>query len=163
MNGDLQQAILAARKPVVGASTGGHVGFRAKEPSIALASESIALGGYSPFGYLGGSHNQPSPSSKGGGNVGHRWADSILRNEGRRVRVLLAVRDAARMAQKNGINPGEDPIYVGGAIRSGWNLSSDQLSKGLKQLEQFGEIRVVERKKGRHTRFLLNFFEEAEA
>ena len=77
--------------------------------------------------------------------------------------MLLAVRDAARMAEKNGVNPGECPIYVGGAIRAGWNLSSDQLSKGLKQLEQACEIRVVERKKGRHTRFILNLSEEAEA
>lgn len=53
------------------------------------------------------------------------------------------------------MNPEQDEIYVTSVIRDGWNLSADQLSKGLKSLEKKRMIRLTTQRKGRHARFLL--------
>jgi DNA-binding MarR family transcriptional regulator len=88
--------------------------------------------------------------------VAHKWADELLRSiASRQERVVLAVRDAARMAEKQGLTPSRDEIYVASSIRDAWKLKPDQLSKGLKKLRENGFIRFTCSRRGRHTRFVL--------
>ena len=139
--GDLRSQILDARKP-------------AEAP---LVDESIAPGDYSPFGTLSKSSNwSQKKSDRLVVQKAHRWADSLLRDLARRQElVILAVRDAARQAEAKGLDPQKDEIYVANSIRRAWSLTSDQLSKGLKQLEKQGAIRFTHRRRGRHVRFQL--------
>ncbi|MCH7226866.1 hypothetical protein [Haloferula sp. A504] len=85
------------------------------------------------------------------------WADDVLRKKARRhERVILAVRDAARQAERLGKDISVDDIYVADSIREGWNLRSDQLSKGLTALEKQGVVRFTrKRRRGPHARFVL--------
>jgi hypothetical protein len=65
------------------------------------------------------------------------------------------VRDAARQAERLGKNPTVDEIYVADSVRAGWNLKPDQLSKGLRYLEEKRFIRLTSSRRGRHARFVL--------
>ena len=88
--------------------------------------------------------------------MSHQWADRYLKAEANRFeRVTLAVRDAARCAERKRLNPLDDEIYVTSSIRKSWGLSSDQLSKGLKDLEAKQMIKVTSRRKGKHARLVL--------
>jgi hypothetical protein len=141
---DLRARILSARKPVdasPGAST--------------CDAGRIAPEGNSSFGILSktpqGLLNTRHPVQEA-----HVWADTALRASApRRERVILAVRDAARQAESKGLKPQVDEIYVASSIRQAWNLSAVQLSKGLKDLDDRGEIRFTCQKRGRHARFTL--------
>lgn len=118
----------------------------------------IAPGGYSPFtSSFTNKSNSNCDIPKGRPTAtAVKWADDHLKKKASRFeRVVLAVRDAARRAEAKQLNPGKDAIYVTSVIREGWNLSPDQLSKGLRGLEEKRMIRVTERRKGRHARFVL--------
>ena len=144
---DLRSQILSARKPA-----------QPQSPSEAATAcgqvPSIAPEGNRPFGIFDikkvtGSRSRPVTE-------GHRWADGLLRSTaGRKERVILSVRDATRQAEKLGLNPRKDDIYVASSIRKAWNLKPDQLSKGLKQLAAQGAIRITQSQRGRHARFVL--------
>lgn len=145
---DLKKRILMARKPVRPPRGGEATTTGDVEASIAPVSNSS-------FGSLkkkGMTSHKAQPAAY----HAHRWADSMLREHAPRdVRVTLAVRDAARRAEAKGLDPTVDGIYVTSSIREGWNLQSDQLSKGLSFLKRQHFIKFVEQRKGRHARFLL--------
>ena len=82
-----------------------------------------------------------------------RWAESQLRVHGSvRDRTIMAVRDAAKMAQSKKTDPYSNQFYVGKAIAKGWNLDAQQLYRGLSALEKIGMIVIRERRKGRYAR-----------
>lgn len=143
---DLRNKILAARKPApppeADAAAGGEL-------------RSIATRSNSPFGIF--DREKKSGFKTSASRHAHVWADGVLRaRAGRNERVILAVRDAARQAERLGRNPVEEGIYVAASIREGWNLKSDQLSKGLSFLEAHGLIRFTQqRRRGPHARFVL--------
>ena len=144
---DLRSQILSARKPVERQNSSDTLAACGK-------TQSIAPGGNSPFGIF--DTNKKSRGDYPAVKQAHTWADSLLRLLAeRQERVVLAVRDAARQAEKRGIDPTRNEIYVASSIRNAWNLKSDQLSKGLRGLETDGHIRFTEIRKGRHVRFLL--------
>ena len=144
---NLRSQILSARKPTTPEGSSGAAAAGGK-------SGSIAPEGNSPFGIFDRKNKRKAAhvSIK----LAHTWADGLLRSiAGRQERVVLAIRDAARQAEKQGLDPTRDEIYVASSIRTGWKLKPDQLSKGLRSLEADGHIRFTEIRKGRHTRFLL--------
>ena len=87
----------------------------------------------------------------------YKWSDQILKQHGSSFdRVVLAIRDAASCAVKRRKDPCKDPIYVTKTIREGWQLTSKDLSRGLKQLEELGRIvRTTPGVRGRNARFTL--------
>lgn len=147
---DLSRQILSARKPTI---------LRGLPDSSTATGEtaSIAPQSYSSFGIYDIKKNTQSlPKMPTTPNQAHVWTDDLLRIvAGRQERVILAVRDAARQVEKKRLNPMIDDIYVTSSIRKAWNLSSDQMSKGLKALVGSGSIRFTNQKKGRHVRFIL--------
>lgn len=143
---DLRSQILSARKTAAPQSPS-DTAAACKKP------RSIAPQGNSPFGIFDTKKKKidyhPIKQT-------HAWADGLLRSTaGRHERVVLAVRDAARQAVRQGLDPTRDSIYVTSSIRTAWELRPDQLSKGLRVLETAGHICFTESLKGRHARFLL--------
>ena len=140
---DLRSQILSARKPVAPDAACTPAAADSRPGSIAPESNSS-------FGIF---DKKKKMLSSGSANQAHMWADDLLRSiAGRQERVVLAVRDAARIAEKQGLTPAHDEIYVTSSIRDGWNLKPDQLSKGLKDLGEKGFIRFTCSRRGRHAR-----------
>lgn len=144
---ELRNRILSARKPAQTQSPSEAAAACGKVPSIAPEGNSS----FGIFNYKRVTALRSSPAAEG-----HRWADGLLRSTaGRKERVILSVRDATRQAEKRGLNPHKDDIYVASSIRKAWNLKPDQLSKGLTQLAAQGAIRITQSQRGRHARFVL--------
>lgn len=142
-------AILAARKPVSPQAT-------ERAAKDVGATGSIAPQDHSPFVSSIKSNRGSGAPSGHPSALAHKWADRHLKESANRMeRVILAVRDAARCAERKGFELGNDEIYVTAAIRKGWNLTPDQLSKGLKSLEERQMIRFTNSRKGRHARFII--------
>lgn len=143
---DLRSQILSARKPTASQNLSGTAAACEK-------TRGIAPQGNSPFGIFDTKKRKIGHDPI---KQTHAWADGLLRSTaGRHERVVLAVRDAARQAVRQGLDPTRDSIYVTSSIRTAWGLKPDQLSKGLKVLETEGHICFTESRKGRHARFLL--------
>lgn len=144
---DVRSQILAARKPVQSQAS-------SEAPPTGGELAGIAPEGNSPFGIYDKKNTASGPLRPV--RQAHKWADDFLRSIARRQeRVVLAIRDAARNAENQGLDPMAAEIYVASSIRNAWNLKPDQLSKGLKVLEKQGFLRLTNRKKGRHARFVL--------
>jgi hypothetical protein len=142
---DLRSQILSARKPSNQEGSSSPAAAGEKPGSIAPESNSS-------FGIF----DNNKKSTQRSANQPHKWADDLLRSiAGRQERVVLAVRDAARIAEKQGLDPAHDEIYVTSSIRDAWNLKPDQLSKGLKDLGEKGFIRFTCSRRGRHARFVI--------
>ena len=88
--------------------------------------------------------------------IAYSWSEDFLRIHGsNRDRVLMAVRDAAKVLERKGVDPSAEQFYVATSIAKGWNLKPRQLSDGLKELAKAGCIAIKESRKGKHVRMTL--------
>ena len=153
MESDIEKIRRARRQPVEPAETipfGGNTG-----------SASIPAKGNTSFNSSFKKRSSGKHPEKNVASVStsvSKWADDALKNTApRRVRALLAIRDAARIASRKGLDPSKDPIYVSDNIRKGWNLSPKDLSTGVSELRKRGLLILQEpRVKGKHARFTIN-------
>ena len=162
MEADIRAHILSARRPVSKKAKQVADKDIVKEERIApedyTSPGRIAPEDYSPFtsSFTNKSNSNGDTSEGRPIAAAVKWADDHLKkNASRFERVTLAVRDAARCAEAKKMNPMKDEIYVTATIRKGWNLTPDQLSKGLKVLEEKQMIKFTDRRRGRHARFVL--------